>query len=261
MEINYITKPLTVTEMKLQMNEDRIITTNIKIHSSDIIGITLDDFLFMLSRRVTNTDMLMDINYSIVGLANTDELIIKVSGDVDTIIHIEDDPQLEVHHEFYEFDSAEEMEKHLKYWSNATGDLHEHGTHDIEDPSELPKELQIAYKLLYEEGNGCLEYLVEYNDRYYVALANEFGENFALQHELSMKELYKTLKKKALNLYHQKEFQNTICIMRNENKTSSLSHNFHEVIFLIPAMASKNTYDTIEDILYRTKWAVRKQEE
>ena len=67
------------------------------------------------------------------------------------------------------FESEKELNKHLKYWSNACGELHHQGEYDLTNISELPEELQRAYENLWEEGNGCLEYLVEYDGKYYIA--------------------------------------------------------------------------------------------
>ena len=68
---------------------------------------------------------------------------------------------------FYEFDSDLELNRHLKYWSNACGELHHHGEYALDDVSELPEELQRAYNELWKEGNGCYEYLVEYDGKYW----------------------------------------------------------------------------------------------
>ena len=118
--------------------------------------------------------------------------------------------------EYYEFNSESELNKHLKYWSNACGDLHHHGEYDINDISELPEELQRAYKELWKEGYGCLEYLVEYNGKYYIALISEFDDDFAKNNNLSMDDLYDTVKKNAFNLYNEDLFKNTTLVIGKE---------------------------------------------
>lgn len=247
---DFIKRPLTVTQMKMQMDDNFYISANINVHISDIVGVHTEDFLNMLSRRITCTELLTDIQYAVIELKDINELIINVRGNVEDIIRTTDDPQLEIHHEFREFHTTDEMNAHLKYWSNACGDLHKHGKRDIDNPSELPKELQIAYSLLWEEGNGCLEYLAEYKGRYYIALINEFDEQFASDAKMSMSELYKTLKEHALNLYHNYAFQNTILLTGNKTGID----NCHEVIFLVPAMVSKHTYDIIEYTICKNIW-------
>ena len=90
---------------------------------------------------------------------------------------------------YFEFDNELELNKHLKYWSNACGELHHHGEYDLDNILELPEELQRAYNELWKEGNGCLEYLVEYDGKYYIALVSEFDDTFADDSNISMEEL------------------------------------------------------------------------
>ena len=55
---------------------------------------------------------------------------------------------------YYEFNEREELSAHLKYWCNACGELHHYGEYDLKDISELPEELQRAYKELWKDGDG-----------------------------------------------------------------------------------------------------------
>lgn len=154
---------------------------------------------------------------------------------------------------YYEFNNESELNKHLKYWSNACGELHHHGEYDLEDISELPDELQRAYKELWKEGYGCLEYLVEYDGKYYVALISEFDDDFAKNSDLSMDELYEIVKKNAFKLYNEDLFKNTILVIGKETGLDEC----HEFIFLVPAMESENIYDEIEDEIYINIWKDR----
>ena len=155
---------------------------------------------------------------------------------------------------FYEFDSELELSRHLKYWSNACGELHHHGEYDLNDISELPDELQRAYNELWKEGNGCHEYLVEYDDKYYIALISEFDDTFADDNNISMDELYEIAKRNALELYNQDLFKNTVLII---GKGTGIEE-CHEIIFLVPAMESENVYDEIEDTIYFNVWETSK---
>lgn len=154
----------------------------------------------------------------------------------------------------FEFDNEFELNKHLKYWSNACGELHHHGEYDLDSISELPEELQRAYNELWKEGNGCLEYLVEYDGKYYIALVSEFDDTFADDSNVSMEELYEIAKKNALELFQQDLFKNTVLIIGKETGCNEC----HEVIFLVPAMESENVYDEIEDVIYLNVWKVGK---
>lgn len=153
---------------------------------------------------------------------------------------------------YYEFDNGTELGKRLKYWSNACGELHHHGEYDLNSVSELPEELQRAYNELWKEGNGCLEYLVEFDEKYYIALISEFDDTFADDSGISMEELYQTAKRNALELYHQDLFKNTVLVIGKETGVDEC----HEIIFLVPAMESENVYDEIEDEIYLNVWKI-----
>ncbi len=153
---------------------------------------------------------------------------------------------------YFEFDNGLELNKHLKYWSNACGELHHHGEYDIQNIIELPKELQRAYKELWKEGCGCHEYLVEYDGSYYIALVSEFDDTFADDVNLSMDELYEIGKRNALKLYEEDLFKNTVLVIGKETGCNEC----HEFVFLVPAMESENVYDTIEETIYLNIWEV-----
>lgn len=155
---------------------------------------------------------------------------------------------------YFEFDNELELNKHLKYWSNACGELHHHGEYDLDNITELPEELQRAYNELWKEGNGCLEYLVEYDGKYYIALVSEFDDTFADDSNVSMEKLYEIAKRNALELFQQDLFKDTVLIIGKETGYNEC----HEVIFLVPAMESENVYDEIEDAIYWNVWKVDK---
>lgn len=151
---------------------------------------------------------------------------------------------------YHEFTDEYELNKHLKYWSNACGDLHENGERDLNSPDELPKPLKRAYEELWQEGNGCLEYLVEYDKEYYVALVSEFDMDFGDDHYLSMNELYTTVKENAKELHRQDLFKNTVLITGNRTGVNGC----HEIMFLVPASEQKETYDRIEQAISGHIW-------
>jgi hypothetical protein len=154
------------------------------------------------------------------------------------------------------YENEKEMNNHLKYWSNACGELHHHGEYDLTNILELPEELQRAYKELWEEGNGCLEYLVEYDGKYYIALISEFDDTFANDNGLSMDELYERAKFNALKLYEKELFLNTFLIIGKETGFGEC----HEICFLVPATESKNMYDEIEKEIYMNIWEIDKNQ-
>ena len=81
----------------------------------------------------------------------------------------------------------------IKFWSNALGELHHHGQYDITE-DELPEPLQRAYRDLYTFGDVCsLEYLVETEAGYGVALLNEYDGYTSERSCLSMEVLLETV--------------------------------------------------------------------
>lgn len=155
---------------------------------------------------------------------------------------------------FYEFDNRTELYNRLKFWSNAAGELHHYGQYDLNDASELPKELQRAYDELWNTGDRCLEYLVEFDGKYYVALICEFCKFFADDEKISMGELYKLAKQNALGLYHQDLFKDTILIMGKETGCNEC----HEAIFLVPAIELRRIFREIEDAVAQNIWEINK---
>lgn len=152
---------------------------------------------------------------------------------------------------YREFENQEKMYKELTFWSNCCGDLHHNGEYDVEE-GQLPKELQRAYHELREEGNGCLEYLLEYHGKYYVALSAEFDDDYADMLCFSMDKLYAVGKCNALKLYRTDLFKDTLLLMAKKSPDGDC----HEFIFLVPAMESKEVYDEIEKEISERIWDV-----
>ena len=121
--------------------------------------------------------------------------------------------------------------------------MHYNGQFVIEDETEIPAELQRAFKYLWSDDTCCYERLVEFNGGYYVAIAAEFDETDAIENDLFMEDVYERAKKNAMTLHEQKLFKSTILILNKMN-----SHrDMHEVMFLVPAMKDQNVYRKIEN--------------
>ena len=73
------------------------------------------------------------------------------------------------------YENEQEYNEVLKYWSNACGDLHEHGKRDI-TVDELPDILKDAYERFWSDSYGVLCYLAEYKGKYGIALIAEYHE-------------------------------------------------------------------------------------
>ena len=88
-KVDYLTKPLTIEEMKKQMEENDEVTGVIRIELSDAIENGLEGFLDFISEELTGSPLLMSIDYEII-IADKDWIYLKVTGDASNIIEDEE---------------------------------------------------------------------------------------------------------------------------------------------------------------------------
>ena len=68
-------------------NKNNYVEGYVQIHISEMIDNDHEAFLDAISEKLVGSDLLMDVSYDVVGLADEpNELILKVSGDVSTIL-------------------------------------------------------------------------------------------------------------------------------------------------------------------------------
>lgn len=132
----------------------------------------------------------------------------------------------------------------ITYWSNAIGELHHNGEYMLKDESELPKELQRAYKELWGEGTGSYEYLVEFKGKYYIAVENEYTEEDCEDRDKG----FDILARNAIALKLTQEFKDTILILQKDHEFENEYR--HNAIFLYPAYGSKEKLTKIENTLF-----------
>lgn len=77
------TRPMTKDQIKCYMRYDGFITGNIIMHISDVIDNDLEGFLDTISKALVNTPCLEEINYTVFGVTEPDNLLINVSGYID----------------------------------------------------------------------------------------------------------------------------------------------------------------------------------
>ncbi len=143
-----------------------------------------------------------------------------------------------------EYENKEELYNHFSYWCTATGEFFHNGNYCEE--KDVPEPLLKAYNELYKEGNGCHEYLAEYDGKYYIALVSEFDSEYAEDSNMSMDELFKIGKDNALNLYSSELFANTMLVIGKKTGVDGC----HEFLFLVPVETKENVYDEIEKTIY-----------
>ena len=78
-------KPYTEEEIRRLRDKDGYIEGCVAVPLSDIINSDFEEFLDLLALKLVDNVLLMDINYTAVGISDTDagdaNIIIKVSGD------------------------------------------------------------------------------------------------------------------------------------------------------------------------------------
>lgn len=89
--LNVLMKPLTKEQMKVMVDEKCYIKGIVPVELSDMIDCSLDEFLDMLSEKLTDSPCLMEINYNIVGVINDYTVAMEVSGDVSEILDFDDE--------------------------------------------------------------------------------------------------------------------------------------------------------------------------
>ncbi len=75
-------------------DENNYVEGYVQIHISDMIDNDYDGFLDLISEKLVDSDLLMDINYEVVAQAKKmfpDELILKVTGDASSIVEDEEE--------------------------------------------------------------------------------------------------------------------------------------------------------------------------
>lgn len=83
----------TPEEVIASRDENNYVTGYVQLHISDLIDNDYEGFLDLLSTALVGNELLMDINYDVVSMAdsiNPNELIFKVTGDVSNIVDPED---------------------------------------------------------------------------------------------------------------------------------------------------------------------------
>lgn len=132
------------------------------------------------------------------------------------------------------YTSWSELYSKLKFWCSGCGDLHYHGEFSIVE-DDLPAPLKYAYNELWSEGYGHLEYLVDYNGNYYLAIEGEYDsddENFL---GVYTKVIIGVVELLTLN--------NNCRVVINANPDSLWDK---EIYFLIPAEMEKKEFDKLE---------------
>lgn len=83
---------MTPEEVIAKRDGNNYVEGYVQIHISDIIDNDFESFLDLLSNALVGSDLLMDINYDLVALADEkNEVIFKVTGDISNILETEDE--------------------------------------------------------------------------------------------------------------------------------------------------------------------------
>lgn len=139
----------------------------------------------------------------------------------------------------------------FEYWSNSCGDVYHDGEFLAED--DLPKELLVALKELWNDNSGSMEFLSEYQGEKYVALLNEFHDDCTDEYDLTMDDVYKVMKAHFEKIYSSPEFNHTLLMFGKNTGYDGC----HEAVILVPASFAnsaegKRAFRKIENIIYDT---------
>lgn len=110
------TSPMTESEMKkVILSDDPYIKENVYIEMNDLINNDFEQLMDLMSSKITGTELLMDINYRIVGLHDEYTMIVEVTGDISECVAVSDYEKLEkLINEFYiKLDEAKDAKKQI----------------------------------------------------------------------------------------------------------------------------------------------------
>lgn len=79
-------KPYTIEEILTLRSSNNYLTGVIQVDLGDIIDCNLEEFLDLISNKLINSTLLMDINYRVIDVKADNSLLIEVSGDVSEIL-------------------------------------------------------------------------------------------------------------------------------------------------------------------------------
>lgn len=84
-----MTRPYTARELEAKMDEKCFVTGYVAVPLNDMINVEFEEFLDLLSVKLTGGELLMEISYQAVSILNTDadnNVVIKVHGNVSEIL-------------------------------------------------------------------------------------------------------------------------------------------------------------------------------
>lgn len=85
---DYLSGPISQEDIQEFSDENHYIEGIVKVHISDMIDNNLESFLDMISIGLVDSDLLMDVNYSVIGLCEDepDTLYLLVRGDTSMVL-------------------------------------------------------------------------------------------------------------------------------------------------------------------------------
>lgn len=89
-----MTRPYTARELEAKMDEKCFVTGYVAVPLNDMVNAEFEEFLDLLSVKLTGGELLMEISYQAVSILNTDadnNVVIKVHGNVSEILSEEEE--------------------------------------------------------------------------------------------------------------------------------------------------------------------------
>lgn len=89
-----LTEPLNASQIRERLDELNFVSGVVSVNLSDAIDGDLESWLDLLGRALVGHDTLMEINYKVVGLGDTeDELLVLVTGDPRLVLELEEEEE------------------------------------------------------------------------------------------------------------------------------------------------------------------------
>lgn len=94
---DYLSGPISQKHIQEFSDENHYIEGVVKVHISDMIDNNLEGFLDLISIRLVDSDLLMDVNYNVIGLCEDepDTLYLLVRGDASMVLDDAGDEETE----------------------------------------------------------------------------------------------------------------------------------------------------------------------
>ncbi len=91
--MSHLLRPFTQSEIRANLDKEGFISGNVVLDLADVIDRDLEGFLDLISEKLVDSSLLMDVGYEFVGKSGDGRLVIKVTGDPSDVLDDEDEEE------------------------------------------------------------------------------------------------------------------------------------------------------------------------